>query len=85
MAQHPGLDADCDGGAADPPHQTPEMWRHRFGSLQIGGVTQRDPMLWVARVRVTPFVNALLGADWLAMQRRVWISFTTSQVFFTAD
>jgi len=27
-------------------------------------------------------VDALLGADWLLAQRRVWISFTTGQVFF---
>ncbi|MGA3398850.1 MAG: retroviral-like aspartic protease family protein [Acetobacteraceae bacterium] len=58
------------------------MRRHRFASLQIGGLTQRDPVLWVAPVRITPIVDALLGADWLAMQRRVWISFATSQVFF---
>jgi predicted aspartyl protease len=64
--------------------QTPEMRRHRFASLQIGGVTQRDPVLWVASVRVTPIVDALLGADWLAMQQRVWISFATSQVFFAS-
>jgi predicted aspartyl protease len=65
--------------------QTPEMHRHRFTSLQIGGVTQHDPWLWVAAVRVTPIVDALLGADWLAMQRRVWISFATSQVFFATQ
>jgi len=63
--------------------QTPEMRRHRFASLQIGGVTQRDPFMCVAPVRVTPIVDALLGAVWLAMQQRVWISFATSQVFFT--
>jgi predicted aspartyl protease len=65
--------------------QTPEMWRHRFDSLQIGGVTRRDPVLWVGQVRMVPIVDALLGADWLAMQRRVWISFATSQVFFAAQ
>lgn len=63
--------------------QTPEMRRHRFASLQIGSFTQREPMLWVAPVRVAPIADALLGADWLAMQRQVWISFATSQVFFT--
>lgn len=65
--------------------QAPEMQRHRFASLQIGSETQRDPELWVAPVRVVPFVDALLGADWLAMQRLVWISFATSQVFFTTQ
>ncbi len=62
--------------------QTPEMHRHRFASLQIGGVAQPDPSLWIAPVRVTPIVDALLGADWVVAQRRVWISFATSQVFF---
>jgi predicted aspartyl protease len=62
--------------------QSPEMHRHRFGSLQIGSETESNPMLWVAPVRLTPIVDALLGADWLAMQRRVWLSFATSQVFF---
>ncbi len=66
--------------------QTPQdMHRHRFASLQIGDVTQRDPVLWVAQVRVAPIVDALLGADWLAMQSRVWISFATSQVLFTTQ
>ncbi len=65
--------------------QAVEMHRHRFASLQIGGVAQRDPVLWVAPVRVAPIVDALLGADWLALQQRVWISFATSQVFFTTQ
>jgi hypothetical protein len=65
--------------------QTPEMRLHRFASLQIGSDIQRDPVLWVAPVRVTPFVDALLGADWLAMQRLVWVSFATSQVFFATQ
>jgi predicted aspartyl protease len=65
--------------------QAGEMRRHRFASLQIGGVTQRDPVLWVAPVHVTPIVGALLGADWVALQRRVWISFATSQVFFATQ
>ena len=64
--------------------QRPEGHRHRFASLQVGNETVRDPVLWVAPVRVVPFVDALLGADWLAVQSRVWISFTTGQVFFAA-
>ena len=62
--------------------QSPEMHRHRFGILQIGSETESNPMLWVAPVRLTPIVDALLGADWLMAQRRVWLSFATSQVFF---
>jgi hypothetical protein len=77
------LAGDQSGVARGLGRQAPEMRRHRFASLQIGSETQRDPVLWVARVRVTPFVDALLGADWLAMHRLVWISFATSQVFFT--
>jgi Aspartyl protease len=61
--------------------QAPEMHRHRFSSWQIGPESERNPTMWVAQVRVVPIVDALLGADWLLAQRRVWISFTTGQVF----
>ncbi|HTW71063.1 MAG TPA: retroviral-like aspartic protease family protein [Acetobacteraceae bacterium] len=64
--------------------QAPEMHQHRFVSLQVAGETIRQPLLWVAPVRLAPIVDALLGADWLEAQRRVWLSFTTSQVFFEA-
>jgi hypothetical protein len=76
------LAGDPGGAVRGLGRQAPEMHRHRFASLQIGGITQPDPVLWVAPVRIVPIVDALLGADWLAMQRRVWISFATSQVFF---
>jgi hypothetical protein len=79
------LVGDAAAGVHGVGRQTPEMRRHRFGSLQIGGITQRDPVLWVAPVRIVPIVDALLGADWLAMQQRVWISFATSEVFFTTQ
>ncbi len=71
------------GGAAHGlgPH-APEMHRHMFSSLQVGPGLERNPTIWVARQRVVPIVDALLGADWLLAQRRVWISFTTGQVFF---
>lgn len=59
-----------------------EMRRHRFARLQVGGEAVADPRLWVAPVRVVPIVDALLGADWLDAQSRVWLSFATSQVFF---
>jgi predicted aspartyl protease len=55
-------------------------WRHRFASLDAGGLRTEDAELWVAPVRLTPIVDMLLGADWLA-GKRVWISFTTRQVF----
>jgi len=64
--------------------QAPAMHQHRFESLQVGDETIRQPLIWVAPVRVVPFVDALLGADWLDEQRRVWISFATSTVFFQA-
>ncbi len=79
------LAGDPGGAARGLGRQAPEMRRHRFASLQIGSETQRNPVLWVAPVRVAPIVDALLGADWLAMQRRVWISFATSQVFFATQ
>ncbi len=62
--------------------QAPQMHRHRFSSWQVGPESERNPTIWVAQVRVVPIVDALLGADWLLAQRRVWISFTTGQVFF---
>ena len=79
------LAGDAGGAARGLGRQAPEMRRHRFASLQIGSELQRDPELWVTSVRVTPIVDALLGADWLAQQRRVWISFATSQVFFATQ
>ena len=59
------------------------MHRHRFRSLQVGGAVIADPSVWVAPIRLTPVVDMLLGADWLA-SRRVWISFSTRQVFVAA-
>jgi hypothetical protein len=55
-------------------------WRHRFRVLRVGVEDITAPLLWVAPVRLTPIVDLLLGADWLA-GRRVWISFATRQVF----
>jgi hypothetical protein len=78
------LAGDPNAAAHGVGRQMPEMRRHRFASLQIGSVTQSDPVLWVASVRVAPIVDALLGADWVMMQSRVWISFATSQLFFSA-
>jgi hypothetical protein len=60
----------------------PEIHRHRFSSWQVGPLLERNPTFWVSQARVVPIVDALLGADWLLAQRRVWISFTTGQVFF---
>ena len=56
------------------------MRLHRFATLQIGAEQEHHPLLWAARIRVVPFVDMLLGADWLARQK-VWISFATAQVF----
>ena len=56
------------------------MRLHRFATLRIGAEEEHHPRLWVSRIRVVPFVDMLLGADWLARQK-VWISFTTAQVF----
>jgi hypothetical protein len=54
--------------------------RHRFGSLTVGNQTIASPVLWVEPIRVSPIIDMLLGADWLA-GRRIWISFTTKQLF----
>jgi len=59
------------------------MHQHRFTSMQIGAEVLHRPLLWAAPIRMAPFVDMLLGADWLT-GRRVWISFATSQVFVAA-
>ena len=56
------------------------MHRHVFRSLRIGADTIDHPGIWVAPIRLTPIVDMLLGADWLAA-RRVWISYATQQLF----
>ncbi len=73
--------------AADPadaisglgPHPV-TMHLHRFRSLDAGGETLDRPSIWVASIRLPLFADMLLGQDWLA-SRRVWISYTTRQVF----
>jgi hypothetical protein len=57
--------------------------RHRFDALRIGDQTTSSPLLWVEPVRLSPIVDMLLGADWLA-GRRIWISFATKQMFTAA-
>lgn len=74
MAKDVGAHASGIGPRAAATH------RHQFTTLRIGTELIRDPLLWAAPVRVVPFVDMLLGADWLG-RHRVWISFTTSQVF----
>lgn len=56
------------------------MHRHRFSELRVGAEITRDPVLWVASVRVVPIVDLLLGADWLG-PRHVWLSFATKKIF----
>jgi hypothetical protein len=56
------------------------MHRHTFRSLQVGGQATRAPVIWAAPVHLTPIVDMLLGADWLA-ERRIWISYATHQLF----
>ena len=60
------------------------MHRHTFRSLQVGGQAASDPVIWAAPgVHLTPIVDMLLGADWLA-ERRIWISYATRQLFVAA-
>lgn len=63
------------------PHALP-VHRHAFSSWQVGSWAVQNPSIWVANARLMPIWDALLGADWLFAQRRVWISFATGQVFF---
>ena len=59
------------------------MHRHQFRSLQVGEQSVQSPSIWVAPVHLTPIVDMLLGADWLA-DRRVWLSYATRQIFVAA-
>ncbi len=60
--------------------RTVTMHRHKFRALRISGQIIDGPNIWVAPIRLSPVVDMLLGADWLAVQR-VWISYATRQVF----
>ena len=60
--------------------RTVVMHRHRFATLQVGAEVVDRPLFWAAPVQLSPIVDMLLGADWLA-GKRVWISFATKQVF----
>ncbi len=60
--------------------RTVPMHRHRFRELRVGAGTLEPPIFWVAPVQLSPIVDMLLGADWLA-GRKVWISFATKQMF----
>ncbi len=60
------------------------MRRHVFRSMQVGTQITERPALWVAPVHLTPIVDMLLGADWLAT-RRVWISYATRQLFVAGE
>ncbi len=54
--------------------------RQRFGTVRIGAETVHDMEMLVAPIHALRIVSLLLGADWLR-DRRVWISWTTDQVF----
>jgi hypothetical protein len=57
---------------------------HQFGALDIGGGRTPEPRLLVAPVHVVPIVDLVLGDDWL-QSHRVWLSYSTLQVFVAAD
>ncbi len=59
-------------------------WQHRFRSLGIGGETSDTPFILVAPISLYPLSDMLLGADWFK-SRRVWISYTTKQLFVTKE
>jgi Aspartyl protease len=54
--------------------------RHHFDALRVGAERIADPTIWAAPVHILPIVDMLLGGEWLR-SRRVWLSYTTSQVF----
>lgn len=74
------LSADLTNQATGMGPRTVTVHRHRFKTLTIDNQTTGNPELWVEPVRLSPIVDMLLGADWLAT-RHLWISFATRQVF----
>jgi predicted aspartyl protease len=72
----------------DDPHQIASgvgphsvtMWHHRFQTLQIGDEAVASPVFLVAPIQLNPISDMLLGADWF-LGRRVWISYSTDQLF----
>jgi hypothetical protein len=78
--QLPGLAADPTTTISGLGAHAVPIHLHRFGSLDVGGEVLETPVVWVAPMRLPLFVDMLLGADWLA-DRRVWISYATSQLF----
>jgi len=60
-----------------------EVGQHAFQTLQVGALTIHQPQVLVAPVHLTPIADMLLGADWLAT-RRIWISYATHQLCFSA-
>ena len=74
------LSADPSGQISGLGSRVLTVHRHRFGAMTVGNQTIATPQLWVEPLRLSPIVDMLLGADWLA-GRRVWISFATQQLF----
>ncbi len=74
------LSADPSGQISGLGPHSVTVHRHLFSALTIGNQTITSPSLWVEPIRLSPIVDMLLGADFLA-NRRVWISFATKQVF----
>ena len=56
------------------------MSQHVFRALRVGGDVTSNPRLDVAPIRIRPFADLLLGFDW-ARTRRLWISWSTKQLF----
>ena len=55
----------------------------RLSTLRVGGETRHDVPVLGSALRVQPIVDILLGAGWFAAHR-VWLSYTTHQVFVSA-
>lgn len=55
-----------------------------LSTLRVGRETQRDVPALGSALRVQPIVDMLLGADWFTAHR-VWLSYTTRQVFVGAS
>jgi hypothetical protein len=78
--QQANLSADPTGDISGLGARVVIVHRHRFATLTVGNQTIQAPSLWVEPIRLSPIVDMLLGADWLA-GRRIWLSFATKQLF----
>jgi predicted aspartyl protease len=55
-----------------------KSWAHRFGRLEVGGESVRDPIIVVTRLGLQD-ADLVLGSDFLR-NRRIWLSYGAHQI-----